>query len=695
MMRFVTWACIPVLASIVLLPFVVLGIFTDSAYKRALLPQYEQRAEVVAIGIERRVELGLKLFGDLSGLRDVSQILDNAIKNSPETAFIVVTDSDGTIIAQVPQDIPDVHAKLTLSQPGQDRIFDRINQHVTQALHRLSASEKQETDSDILLRQDFLITDLPLSASRAEGDVVGHVYLGTSTAPLELLRRELFINMLIIFSAAMLLGFECLLLIAGVRLLTPLEALRFLREKLQARDLRYTASVSGYFGSAELIRQTNRFVKNSCAYARKIGETTGILTPAPGEMAREWQPSAAGLIRLPLVLFFLSEAILRPSLPMFLERLDDGDGIGIGIAMSTFLLASIFGLLLGQLLCSRVAVKFAILTGIVISAVGTLAHVQGETWEEIALYRAVAGLGYGVVYAAAQVFIADNSDKHRVTTGFSLFFIAVVGADIAGPAIGGIIAESLGQDLVFLIATAALVLSFVTSTAVLPSDKPKKNPGQPTGRKFAALRQMLSSPRFVVLSAGLSFPSKFLLNGGLFLCLPLAVTEFGNGAAVAGQMFMIYGIVVLVSSGWLARATDRWSLFAPMVCAGTILSAGSLALPALLGTAWSLMLCVAIFALGQAMSVPTQMAFLLRMTQHEQRTFGRAAVIAQYRMIERVGSFFGPLIGATLISLNSPTEALFYMGLATAILSGLAATFFLMVGEQDESERIDALLVKD
>ena len=132
-----------------------------------------------------------------------------------------------------------------------------------------------------------------------------------------------------------------------------------------------------------------------------------------------------------------------------------------------------------------------------------------------------------------------------------------------------------------------------------------------------------------------------------------------------------------------------------MVCAGTILSAGSLALPALLGTAWSLMLCVAIFALGQAMSVPTQMAFLLRMTQHEQRTFGRAAVIAQYRMIERVGSFFGPLIGATLISLNSPTEALFYMGLATAILSGLAATFFLMVGEQDESERIDALLVKD
>lgn len=94
------------------------------------------------------------------------------------------------------------------------------------------------------------------------------------------------------------------------------------------------------------------------------------------------------------------------------------------------------------------------------------------------------------------------------------------------------------------------------------------------------------------------------------------------------------------------------------------------------------------------MSVPAQMSFLLRLTPHEQKMFGRATIIAQYRMMERVGSFFGPLIGAALIGLSSPKEALIYMGLTTMILSGLAATFFLIVGEQDEEDQIDALLVK-
>jgi MFS family permease/HAMP domain-containing protein len=694
MPRIVTWLSITMLAGIVLTPFLVFGIYTDTTYKRALLPQYEQRAEVVAIGIERRVELGLKLFGDLYGLRDISQILENAKINSPETSFIVVTDSDGAIVAQVPKDIPDLEAKLELSQLQPETIFDRINQIVADSLYRLSGNIESEFESKSRLQQDYLITGLPLSASGTDGDVAGYVYLGTSTEPLELLRRELFINMLIVFAAAMLLGFECLLLIAGVRLLTPLSALQFLRERLQSGDLTHTARVSGYFGSSELIRQTNRFVERAASRAQSIGKTTWVAAPKSGDATREWHPSTAGLIRLPLVLFFLSEAILRPSLPMFLERLDDGDGIGIGIAMSTFLLASVFGLLVGQQLCSRMAVKSAILIGIMISAIGTLAHVLGNTWQEIALYRAVAGLGYGVVYAAAQVFIVDHSDTHRVTTGFSLFFIAVVGADIAGPAIGGIIAESLGQSLVFLVATSALALSFLTCSAVLPSEKPKANLTRPTEEKFGALRKMLSSSRFLVLSLGLAFPSKFLLNGGLFLCLPLAVTEFGNGAAVAGQMFMIYGIVVLLCSGWIARATDRWNLLAPMVCAGTTLSAGSLALPALLGSQWSLMLCVAIFAMGQAMSVPAQMSFLLRLTPHEQKMFGRATIIAQYRMMERVGSFFGPLIGAALIGLSSPKEALIYMGLTTMILSGLAATFFLIVGEQDEEDQIDALLVK-
>ena len=145
---------------------------------------------------------------------------------------------------------------------------------------------------------------------------------------------------------------------------------------------------------------------------------------------------------------------------------------------------------------------------------------------------------------------------------------------------------------------------------------------------------------------------------------------------------------------WIARAVDRWSLVAPVVCVGTILSAFALALPALIGLPWALVLCVAVFAAGQAMSVPSQMSFLLRLTRHEQERFGTATVIGQYRFMERLGSLAGPVIGAALLVFFSPVQSLLVLGLAAVLLAGLASTCFLIVGERDEEEAIDALLVK-
>ena len=696
MTRLLAWLAASALASAILAPFMLFGVYTFGIYEQALLPQYEERAEVVASGIERRLSLGLRLFGDLAALRDVDDVLANASRNSPETAFIVVTDAAGQVIAQDPRVIPDLEEVMAGEQeedlPG---LRAYLEDKVDAFFNSFISSDKIARASRSYIAEDYLITRLPIGEME---DPAGYVFLGTDTDQLTALRRDLTVNMLIVFAAAMLLGFECLLLIAGVSLLRPLTALRYLTEQLSAGDLRHTARASGPFGTAELIRQTNRFIRSAITRAGGTRAPEGLDMPESGHPTL-WRAPVAHLIRLPLILFFLAEAILRPSLPLFLQGIVPLRGgpqdFQVGLAMAAFLLASLFGIVLGARFCNRSRVKSVILMGIVISALGTLGHVLvANVWEAV-LFRGIAGLGYGIVYAAAQVYIVEHSDKTRRTTGFSLFFIAVVGADIVGPAIGGILADRLGMDAAFLMATTALALSFLTTFGILPSEKPLPKPPRPAFReRFVPTMAVLRNRRYMALIFGMAVPAKLLLNGGLFLCLPLAVASAGGGAAAAGQLFMIYGLVVLLSASWIARAIDKWQLVAPVVCIGTILSALSLALPELLDASWALILCVALFAAGQAMSVPSQMSFLLHLTPREQERFGAATVIGQYRFMERLGSLAGPLIGAALLVIVSPTQALLILGLAAMMLAGVASTYFLIVGERDEEEAIDELLVR-
>lgn len=705
MSRVLTWIGASAMAAAILAPFLLFGVYTFGIYEQALLPQYEERAEVVASGIERRLALGLRLFGSLSALRDVDDVLDNAAENSPETSFIAVVDIDGDVIAQTPRTI--AHFRKLIEAPQDDAragLRATIEGRVNAFFHRFVGIETTQRVSRSYLAGTFLITRQPIGEGAAPA---GYVYVGTDTAQLTALRRDLSLNMIIVFAAAMLLGFECLLLIAGVSLLRPLTAIRYLGDQLAAGDLRHTARASGLFGTAELIRQTNRFIRNTIARATTrattlgtaLGTAPGLTLPDAGQPTL-WREPAAYLIRLPLILFFLSEAILRPSLPLFLKGIAPAQGepspdIQVGLAMSAFLLASLLGIVLGARLCNRSRVKQVILLGVAVSALGTLGHVLVTTVWQAALVRGIAGLGYGIVYAAAQVYIVEHSDRTRRTSGFSLFFIAVVGADIAGPAIGGILADRLGVDAAFVMAASALVLSFFTTLGILPSEQPLPKPPRPgVWAQLQPVGAILANRRYLALIAGMALPSKLLLNGGLFLCLPLAVVAAGGGAAAAGQLFMIYGVVVLFSAAWIARAVDRWNLVAPVVCTGTILSAFALALPALIGGPWALVLCVAVFAAGQAMSVPSQMSFLLRLTRHEQDRFGAATVIGQYRFMERLGSLAGPVIGAALLVVLSPIQSLLVLGLVAVVLSGLASTYFLIVGERDEEEAIDALLVK-
>lgn len=686
---------------VILLPFLMFGLIAYWSFEDILLPQVEARAQIASEGLVRQLEFNAQFFGTLGNLREVGAALDDTRSAASALSFVAVYNEAGALIAMSPAgfSLPEAAAPFSGEDAGG---WAATLKSAVNGLHGavIGGPFFTEASSTSYQAGPYLVTELPVGTPDAP---LGMVVAGTELALLNDVRSDIAVETLTIFIAALLIGFECVLLLILIYLVRPLEMMSFLARRLGALDLRYTVTVQGAGSLAALVGQTNAFIQSAGARATDLGSSLFRLQTS-GRPATVNYP-AARYIRLPLFLFFLGEALLRPGLPLYLAGLSapgdlDGNTLA-GIAMSMFLLTSIFGVLLGGQWAETRGLKGTILTGMVVITLGTALHTMISDITLATVARGVSGFGYGLTYAAAQLYVLRHTDPGRRTGGFSFFFMVVVAAEISGPAIGGILTDRIGAELVFWTATGSMALAVAVAAIVLPAQLPNL-PGADT---IATAPRAPDSPaqpmalwrnlRFVILIVCFSMPGKMLLNGGLFLAVPLAVAELALDATVTGRLIMTYGLVILAVGPALAWFADRYAVYPVYTTFGTILAAAAFLLPGLLPELGVLFVSIALFGIGQAMSVPAQMTLLLGLTEKECTSMGAGVVIGRYRFYERLGSFLGPVGVAALLIVATPAEAIFVLGLVSLVLAIVGAMIFMAVGNRDEEDAINALLVKD
>ncbi len=699
-----------------LAPFILFGLLSFWSFEDLLIPQVESRADIASEGLVRQLEFNASFFGTLGELRDVGAALDETRDAATELSFIAVYDPAGALIAVSPAD-KDLPAGIGHEDDDEDRAFEtdpltvgdappatwqtQLRGVVNQAYLTVTGEPFFfASHSDTFAIGRYLVTEQAVGPADAP---LGYVYVGTELSVLAEVRRDIAIETLTIFIAALLIGFECILLLIMANLIRPLQMLGFLDQRLGARDLRYDVDVRGSGRLDELVAETNRFVRRSSERARALGSRLFSVTDS-GAPDTVTYP-ASRFIRLPLFLFFVGETLLRPSLPIFLSELSspvplEGSMLA-GIAMSVFLFTSILGVLLGGRWAESHGIKQTVVIGMAIIAIGTGIHVFVTDIVMASAARGISGFGYGLTYAASQLYVLRHTAAKRRTTGFSFFFVVVVAAEISGPAIGGILDDRVGATAVFAAAAAVMVLAVLLALWILPSRLPNlpdvapaSAPQEPEDQDDPAPVFLRRNLRFVTLVACFSVPGKMMLNGALFLAVPLAVAAMGQSATETGRIIMTYGVVILLISPILARLADRYALSPVYTFGGTLIAAAGLLLPGLVDGLWPLYVAVALFGLGQAMSVPAQMTLLLGLTERECRVLGAGVVMGRYRFYERLGSLLGPLLVSAIMVFASAGEAIFILGLLSLAAGAVGTAYFLAVGNRDEEDAIDALLVK-
>ncbi len=694
-------------------PFLVFGFLSVRVLEPKYLNEFETQTITAVIGVQRRVDYAVSAFGGLSTLRDVERVLDRARSSAPGMSFFALTDPDGNIM-HLSADFPlDVRNKLSMFSAETTvtpmSSFEETFADLTGIA--LSSPVTMAADGD----SELLITSVPIT--KDNGDLVGQLYAAVDIDTLNAVKRDIWIDTGVVIFAVILIATELLILVFSLLLIRPAWAIDFLMARLQQRDLRFTLPAFGG-GSAKRVIQRIDEAMSRAAAAR----STLCLTPPSSQGPTTVQIPALSHVRLPLFLFFLAEALLRPILPQFLGTYAptaSDSNFWTGIIMAGFMATSLISVLVGSFLAERRGgPRQVFFIGAVCSGLGMFGHLIANDFYSILGARMLAGLGYGLVYAAAQVHVAKHADSFRRTTGFSLFLAVIVAAEVCGPAIGGIVADRFGIVPVFSTACALIVASGTLCLLLLPRLSPSiTNPNMIPelsqnqvasrlaakmtgwGTQLEMAREILSNKRFSVAIVCFAIPAKALLTGGLFLLVPLIVFSNGGDAAESARVLMGYGLAILLLLTFVAPLADRWRGFNLWVAAGSLVAAVGFVVPngwILLGDGGLLFLFIAtlLFGIGQVLSIPTQISFLLESTDKQTARFGSGPVLGLFRFLERLGSFAGPLIAGVLLLNYSPDIALKWMALGAVLLAALGLSWFLAFGQQDEESQINALLIE-
>ncbi len=406
----------------------------------------------------------------------------------------------------------------------------------------------------------------------------------------------------------------------------------------------------------------------------------GITTQSAGTVASdEGGAHTLARLRIPLFLFMLAEELTRAFLPGYARELMPptahvSPDILVGLPIVVFMAVVALGQPLLAPWSERAGHRRTMLWGAALGVVGLAGSACASGIADFIAWRALCGLGYGMVFVAGQGLVIDNTQPAERTRGFALFVGAIMVAAVCGPPIGGILADHLGPRWGFGLAsvTAAVAWLAVRGLPRVSAEHAANAVPAVTAKDYVRLFRQGRFLRITLLAA---LPAKLILAGFCFYLVPVYVIALGAPPSVAGRAMMLYAAVLVLVMPQATRWVERGVPLSRLVGWGLCLSSlGGFALLEWQGIAP--IYCVTVLlGLGQGLSIAAQSSLLAQLCAPEIAAHGSGPVFGAYRLVERLGNTAGPLLAGGLVALIGHAGA--FVTLATVIL-GCGLLFLLL-----------------
>jgi predicted MFS family arabinose efflux permease len=311
------------------------------------------------------------------------------------------------------------------------------------------------------------------------------------------------------------------------------------------------------------------------------GEGSSMRRKAPGGRSLAFVVAATALATM-------SHYMAMPLVPLAAAHVGAGTA-GVGLATGVFALLPLLLAVPVGLLADRAGAGRVALGGVLLMGLTTLA-LLAPTLDGLVAAQALRGLGQVALMIGMQGLVAMlvPRDAGR-ETAYGSFVLGVGAGQLAGPAVGGWLADRAGLSAAFLasaalaLAGAAVGLRPALDEAPPAAAIPSGSPGAPPLRTFALLGE--PAVRAAVVASSLVMLTQSIATS----FYPLLLQRGGVSVAAIGMLLALRGGAICLARPLLPpllRRAGRWSLvrwsiwFASLSTVATPFSLNPLALGA-------------------------------------------------------------------------------------------------------------------
>jgi predicted MFS family arabinose efflux permease len=686
------------------------GFLTLGIGQSYLLPELDAKARAVGDSVSDRVAAALHYGIPFDHFVRMDDYLAEVLKREPDISYLAVTDKTGAVIYHAGFDASRIGRLLSGADADAGMDDEDAGPIAWLSRESLAFVGTPPMTNQVSRVGSYLDTSLPLGEPNQR---LGTLHVGVSRVFYRKQIRDQMADIGVVLLVALLIAFEILLSVVTTSLTGPLqmlwEALRAGSDGLlihmpRAGNTLEIARLASSIGAiiedlrtsfthlmekAERVRASHPERKAQAMVTSIVGEVKALVRPP--DVEEKLAPAASAFVaaRICAFLFVFAEEMARPFLPVYIQQVAEQSGMGsadlvVGLPLSVFMLVVAIAMPPMTGWSERLGRRNTFTIGAALATIGMLGMaVAGNYWILVAC-RGLSGLGYAMTFVACQGQVLDFAGPANRARGMAVFVGGITAADIAGPAIGGIVAGRLGFIAAIVAAATLALLAGIAGWRVLDGSTDTTVEQTGRGHRFRDMLLVARNLRLVLLLAFSAVPAKLLLGGVLFFLVPLIAHDLGSSQSEVGRILMAYGVACLVLSPLFANLADRFNGHAAAVGAGGMI-AGAGMIPMLFEpTANTLTIAVICLGAGQALSIAPQFALALRICQPEIAKYGQGPVVGLYRLVERLGGAAGPFAAAALVSWFGHIDAMAVIGVAAVGCALLFSVLLLMLGTSDD-----------
>jgi MFS family permease len=363
---------------------------------------------------------------------------------------------------------------------------------------------------------------------------------------------------------------------------------------------------------------------------------------AQGDLPRE-----VGVLSVVAYVVALGFGIVAPAIPLFARSFGVGT-TAVGLAVSAFAFFRFVSAFSGGSLVERFGERSVLTAGLVTVAVTTGLAGLADSFPVFLGLRAAGGVGSAMfTVSALSLLLRVSPPSHRGRAAATYQGGFILGG-IAGPAVGGLLAE-LSPRLPFLLYAGFLLVAGGVSTLYLrgvPAPSGAPGPAGPTPGTLPLRAAFRSRVYLAALLANLGVG--WVLFGVRNSLVPLYVTEeLGRTVAWAGAGLLVGSLAQALGLLRSGRLADAWGR-RPSLVLGTALATASMAVLVLPPTIGSFLLSMAVFGLAASLLASVPAALVGDVSP------GRGGrVVAVFQMAADLGAIIGPLVAGWLTDVAS------------------------------------------